>query len=156
MTRLSRVRAIVVAVDQSGDALIHMLRRMGLTVTPASCLQHARRLCASLDRDLCIVVVPLATPDEVPPLDLEAAAPGRAAGIPSVIFAAATTAYLETTARRSGYATVLPLGLPPRRLHRCLRALLQRMSRAERDAGYVSAVLPQRGDAFDLGKPRLQ
>ena len=120
-------RVIVVAGRDSGRALVQSLSRMGLSdVQTVASPQEAQSLCESYRADGCLVMLPPAIPDEVPRWSEESDAPGRAAGVPSLLIADVLTPHLLRSARNSGYFATIRTGVPPRMLYRSLRALLQR------------------------------
>ena len=130
MTSFSRARLIVVAGE--GDKLVCALERIGFAdIHAIACLDRARQMCGAGLADACLVVLPRAIPDELAPWDALAPAPGRAAGVPSLLFAEVVTPDVARSARHSGYAAAMPLGVAPRRLYRLLGGLLQKARRSD-------------------------
>src|SRR5262249_34758294 len=114
--------------------------------------------------DMCLVVLRRPIPDEVPDWTAETVAPGRKAGVPTLLMADVVTPHILRVARRSGYIATIESRLPARLLYRSLRALLQR-HRRHTDAGAsiegdaaASAAALQAPDADDWfgGKVKLQ
>ena len=75
-------------------------------------------------------MLPRPIPDEVPRWSEESDAPGRAAGVPSLLIADVLTPHVLRSARNSGYFATIQTGVPPQMLYRSLRALLQRRRRS--------------------------
>src|SRR5262249_61772414 len=84
--------------------------------------------------DACLVVLPRPVPDEVPPWTAETGAPGREAGIPSLLLAQVVTPYVNKSARRAGYVASVPADVSSRLLYRWMGALLQKQRRAHDNA----------------------
>jgi hypothetical protein len=76
------------------------------------------------------VVLPHAVPDEVPQWTAETGAPGREAGIPSLLLAQVVTPYVSRSAKRAGYVASVPADVSSRLLYRWMGALLQKQRRA--------------------------
>lgn len=141
MNSFARARVAVVASDRSGLAIVHCLRRMGLAaVHGLSDIEQARLLCASGRVNACLVVLAPPVPDQIPPLRVESGAPGRGTGIPSLLIADVLTPHLLNTAGRAGYIAVIPGGIAPRLLYRCIAALLQQSRRVACRSGGRSPV----------------
>jgi len=167
MNSFASAGVVVVAGCDSGRSLAQSLRRMGLSdVRIVPCLDDARLLCESNRVDGCLVVLPRAVPDELPPWTVETDAPGRSVGVPSLLVADVVTPYLAKAARNSGYFAAIEASLPPRLLYRCIRALLQRGRRqvgtvatlpaAVKEPTPVGAVPALPPDAWNGGKIKLQ
>jgi hypothetical protein len=138
MISFSIARVVVVAGDQSGGYLAHALTRMGLAgVRLVATLDEARQLCAVDSVDACLAVLPPSVPDEVPRWTPETEAPGRRAGVPSLLLAEALTPYVTKSARSSRYVAAIPAKVPPRLLYRWIGALLQKQ--AQRQARTAAA-----------------
>jgi hypothetical protein len=138
MISFSLARVVIVAGDQSAGSLVHALTRMGLAgVRLVATLDEARQLCAVDHVDACLAVLPPQIPDEVPRWTVEADAPGRKAGVPSLLLAEAVTPYVTKSARSSGYVAAIPAKVAPRLLYRWIGALLQKQ--AQRQARTAAA-----------------
>jgi hypothetical protein len=136
---LSIARVIVVAGDPRGSALVHALTHMGFTgVRLVATLEEGRRLCATDRVDACLAVLPLNIPDDVPHWTAEADAPGRDAGVPSLLLAEAVTPYAAKSARNAGYVGVIPADIRPRLLYRWIGGLLQKQARRQARSAAVS------------------
>jgi hypothetical protein len=102
---------------------------MGLPgVRLVATLDEARQLCAIDCVDACIAVLPRSVPDELPRWTVDTDAPGRQAGIPSLLLVEAVTPHLTKSARSSGYLAAIPANVAPRLLYRWIGALLQKQS----------------------------
>src|SRR5262249_44988828 len=167
MMSFSVTRVVVVAGDDDGEFLVHALTRMGLAeVQLVATLDEARGLCATNSVDACLAVLPCAVPDERPSWTVEAMAPGREAGGPSLLLANGVTPYVTKAARSARYASVIPHDIPSRLLYRWISALLQKQAQqqARTNAGQRGRlnVLPSDAvhalaqDASAGGKPKLQ
>jgi hypothetical protein len=157
---LSHARVAVVADPEQSRLLMESLHRLGLAeIRAAGSLAEARAMAAQRRVDACLVVMPRAVPDEVPLSVMDAPAPGRDAGISSLLFAEVVTPYVERCARGGGYMAAVPLALPPRLLYRRVRALLQRPRRSRSRMwgvlGHGWPRLPNEVQA-ETGKPKLQ
>src|SRR5262245_55450934 len=131
MISFSNARVVVVAGAESGRPLVNTLTRMGLAgVRLVANPDQARQLCTK-NADACLVVLPRAVPDEAPPWTAETRAPGREAGIPSLLLAQAVTPYVTRSARRAGYVASVPADVSSRLLYRWMGALLQKQRRAQ-------------------------
>jgi DNA-binding NtrC family response regulator len=131
MESFGRARVIVVASRDCGRSLAQSLSRMGLAgVRIVDSPQEAQVLCQTNRADGCLVMLPREVPDEIPTCSAESEAPGRAAGVPSLLVADVVTPHVARSARNSGYFATIPTGIPPRMLYRTLRALLQRRQRS--------------------------
>ena len=161
----SSARIVVVADEGCGDALIDAMSRMGIaSVQRVHGLDAARELCAARDVDACLVILPRAVPDELPPWAASSEAPGRG-HVPTLLLADAVTHHVRSSARFAGYAAVAPFGLPSRMLYRCIGGLLQ-MARGTAGTGKGGCKPPPpprtiRGIGAAFGetpgrKPRLQ
>jgi hypothetical protein len=165
MNSFASASVVVVAGCDSGRFLAQSLHRMGLSgVRIVPRLEEAQRLCESNRVDGCLVVLPRAVPDELPPWNANTDAPGRSVGVPSLLVADVITPYVAKAARNSGYFTAIETRLPPRLLYRCIRALLQRGRRQAgtaatlfgAEAAPVEAVPAHAPDAWTGGKVKLQ
>src|SRR5438876_8385569 len=102
-------RVIIVAGHESGRALAQVLSRMGLSgvrIVPSA--HDARLLCESNHADACLVMLPRALPDEMPRWSADSEAPGRGAGVPSLLIAEVVTPHLARFARNFGYFAAIP------------------------------------------------
>jgi hypothetical protein len=132
---LSMARVIVIAGDRRGRSLVDALTRMGLAdVRLVATPEEARRLCAAEYVDACLAVLPRNIPDDVPHWTVEADAPGRDTGVPSLLLAEVVTPYAAKSARNAGYVAVIPTDIPPRLLYRWIGALLQKQAQQARGA----------------------
>ncbi len=166
MKSVLRARVLVLVGEASDHSFIHALARMGLAVRIVAALAEARQMCQADAVDACLVVLAPVVADEAPRVTVEAEAPGRAVGVPSLLLADVITPYLAKTARRSGYVAAVALGMPRRLLYRRLRALLQRARAPIVRAGATPSMSQSRrprplgiaggGKAFTPGKPKLQ
>src|SRR5262245_706493 len=166
MMSFSVTRVVVVAGDDDGEFLVHALTRMGLAeVQVVATLDEATGLCATNSVDACLAVLPRAVPDERPSWTVEAKAPGREAGVPSLLLANVVTPYVAKAARSAGYVSVIPSDIPSRLLYRWISALLQKQAQQARTIGGQRGrlnVLPPDAaqalaqDASAGGKPKLQ
>ncbi len=130
MISFSNARVIVVAGSETGRPLVHTLTRMGLEgVSLVANPDQARQLCSAKRADACLVVLPHAVPDEVPQWTAETGAPGREAGIPSLLLAQVVTPYVSRSAKRAGYVASVPADVSSRLLYRWMGALLQKQRR---------------------------
>jgi hypothetical protein len=164
MDSFSSARVIVVAGLDSGRELVQSLSRMGLSgVRVVASPQEAQSLCESNRADGCLVMLPRAIPDEIQRWSEESDAPGRAAGVPSLLIADVLTPHVLRSARNSGYFATIRTGIPPQMLYRSLRALLQRRRRSNPEAAAesrpgsaaVGAVSARSSDIW-TGKVKLQ
>lgn len=131
MISFSTARVIVVAGGEAGRPLVHTLTRMGLAgVHLVADTDQARQVCTAKGADACLVVLPRAVPDEAPQWTAETGAPGREAGIPSLLLAQVVTPYVTKSARRAGYVASVPADVSARLLYRWMGALLQKQRRA--------------------------
>jgi len=131
MISFSNARVVVVAGAESGRPLVSTLTRMGLAgVRLVADPEQARRLCTARGADACLVVLPRPVPDEALPWTAETGAPGREAGIPSLLLAQVVTPYVIKSARRAGYVAAVPTEVSSRLLYRWMGALLQKQRRA--------------------------
>jgi hypothetical protein len=151
---LAIARVIVVAGDRRGRTLVDALTRMGIAgVRLVATPEEARRLCATEYVDACLAVLPSNIPDDVPHWTVEADAPGRDAGVPSLLLADVVTRYATKSARNSGYVAVIPADIPPRLLYRWIGALLQKQAQQQARGAAIergrAAVLPSNA----LGAP---
>ena len=127
MITFSNARVVVVAGTETGRPLVNTLTRMGLAgVRLVASPDQARQLCTSKGADACLVVLPRAVPDEVPQWTAETGAPGREAGIPTLLLAQVVTPYVTRSARRAGYVASVPADVSSRLLYRWMGALLQK------------------------------
>lgn len=158
---------VVVADDAWGRSIGAALERMALSqVGSVASLAEAGQACATGTADACVVVLRNAVFSEVA-VDLdEPDAPGRGSGVPSLLLADVVTPYIRRSARRAGYATVLPLGAPTALLHRGIRGLLQRARRpgrlirigrgeARTDEAFRRAAVSWRAARNDIPKRKL-
>src|SRR5262245_48420111 len=130
MISFSHARVVVVAGADVGRPLVNTLTRMGLAgVRLVANPDQARQLCTTKNADACLVVLPRAVPDEAPPWTAETGAPGREAGIPSLLLAQVVTPYVTKSARRAGYVASVPADVSSRLLYRWMGALLQKQRR---------------------------
>ena len=135
MISFSNARVVVVAGAEAGRPLVNTLTRMGLAgVRLVANPDQARQLCTTKNADACLVVLPRAVPDEAPPWMAETGAPGREAGIPSLLLAQVVTPYVTKSARRAGYVASVPADVSSRLLYRWMGALLQKQRRAHDSA----------------------
>jgi hypothetical protein len=138
MISFSLARVVVVAGDHSGGVLVHALTRMGLAgVRLVATPEEARQLCAVDSVDACLALLPPQVPDELPRWTAETDAPGRKAGVPSLLLAEAVTPYVTKSARSAGYVAAIPAKVAPRLLYRWIGALLQKQ--AQRQARTAAA-----------------
>jgi len=129
MISFSNARVVVVAGAESGRPLVNTLTRMGLAgVRLVANPDQARQLCTK-GADACLVVLPRPVPDEALPWTAETRAPGREAGIPSLLLAQVVTPYVTKSARRAGYVAAVPTDVSSRLLYRWMGALLQKQRR---------------------------
>jgi DNA-binding response OmpR family regulator len=125
MKSVRSVRIVVVADSDHALMFAARLSRMQLgEVTPVAGLDQARRLCRAGGADVCIVANDEGVLDARP--TVPSGAPGRGCGVPSLMVVAAASPALRKSARRAGYASVIPAAIAPRMLYRRLRAALQR------------------------------
>jgi hypothetical protein len=135
MISFSNARVVVVAGAETGRPLVQTLTRMGLAgVRLVANPDQARQLCAAKSADACVVMLPHPVPDEAPPWTAETRAPGREAGIPSLLLAQVITPYVARSARRAGYVASVPADVSSRLLYRWMGALLQKQRRAQDSA----------------------
>ena len=132
MISFSNARVVVVAGPETGRPLVNTLTRMGLAgVRLVANPDQARQLCTTRNADACLVVLPGPIPDEAPPWTAETGAPGREAGIPSLLLAQVVTPYVTKSARRAGYVASVPADVSSRLLYRWMGALLQKQRARE-------------------------
>ena len=135
MISFSNARVVVVAGAETGRPLANTLTRMGLaSVRLVANPDQARQLCTTKNADACLVVLPRPVPDELPQWTAETGAPGREAGIPSLLLAQVVTPYVSKSARRAGYVASVPADVSSRLLYRWMGALLQKQRRAHDNA----------------------
>jgi len=131
MISFSTARVVVVAGGEAGRPIVHTLTRMGLAgVRLVACPEQARQLCTAKGADACLVVLPRPVPDEAPQWTAETGAPGRDAGIPSLLLAQVVTPYVTKSAKRAGYVASVPADVSSRLLYRWMGALLQKQRQA--------------------------
>src|SRR5215468_9208274 len=159
MISFSIARVVIVASEQAGRSAANALMRMGLGgVSLVANLDLARQLCAAGSADACLVVLPLPIPDELPQWTAESEAPGREAGIPSLLLADMVTPYVTKSARNAGYLAAISAQLPQRLLYRWIGALLQKRQQARpaernrRDVPRVEAAHALVDEASDADK----
>jgi len=132
MISFSNARVVVVAGAETGRPLVQTLTRMGLaSVRLVASPDQAQQLCTAKGADACVVVLPRPVPDEALPWTPETRAPGREAGIPSLLLAQVVTPYVARSARRAGYVASVPADVSSRLLYRWMGALLQKQRRAQ-------------------------
>jgi hypothetical protein len=135
MISFSNARVVVVAGAETGRPLVQTLTRMGLaSVCLVANPDQARQLCTTKNADACLVVLPRSVPDEAPQWTAETGAPGREAGIPSLLLAQVVTPYVSKSARRAGFVASVPADVSSRLLYRWMGALLQKQRRADDSA----------------------
>jgi len=167
MEAFGNAHVVLVAGRDCGRSLAQSLSRMGLAgVRIVASHQEAQLLCETNRADGCLVMLPRAVPDEIPTCSAESEAPGRAAGVPSLLIADVVTPHVVRSARNSGYFAAIPTGIPPRMLYRTLCALLQRRrrsasktpseSRARAASAALDAVSTQSSEGRTGGKLKLQ
>lgn len=163
MISFSNARVVVVAGGEAGRPLVHTLTRMGLAgVRLVASPDQARQLCTAKGADACLVVLPRSVPDEAPQWTAETGAPGREAGIPSLLLAQVVTPYVSKSARRAGYVASVPADVSSRLLYRWMGALLQKQRRARDSVGDRSRPQVPLADAMQAhsdeawGKLKLQ
>lgn len=145
MISFSTARVVIVAGGNAGHPLVHTLTRMGVSrVRLVANPDQARQLCASRGADACLVVLPRSIPDEAQQWTAETDAPGREAGVPSLLLAQVVTPYVTKSARRAGYVGSVPADVSSRRLYRWMGAMLQKQ--AQRRA---------RGVAGERARPKV-
>ncbi|MDB5600202.1 MAG: hypothetical protein JWN71_2246 [Xanthobacteraceae bacterium] len=126
MKSLRRARIVIVAGEVGGRALQSMLQRVELPqVTVVECAEEARRMCDAGGADACVVSVRNYLLEEPAKVTAETAAPAA----PSVLLADIVTADVTRTARRSGYASAVPVSVTPRLLYRLIGAAMQKARR---------------------------
>jgi hypothetical protein len=159
-------RFVVLAEEGCDDALTAALARMGIADVQRVCrVEDARRLCAAGEVDACLVVLPSARPDEIPPWTAACEAPGQGQ-VPTLLLAEVVTPHIKSCVRAYGYAAAVPIGLSPRMLYRCLGALLQSARQGQPPRRRPGETRPQAARIRDLEglsreagaarKPRLQ
>ena len=135
----------------------------GVRIVPSA--HDARLLCESNHADACLVMLPRALPDEMPRWSADSEAPGRGAGVPSLLIAEVVTPHLARFARNFGYFAAIPASLAPRMLYRCVRAMLQRRRQSiarstwprGRPASLALGAFNLRpSETWNGGKPKLQ
>lgn len=149
-------RIVVVADSDQSDVLAARLRRMDVAkVTAVAGLEEARRLCQSGSADACLVAVGPPVPDGVPAV--EADAPGRFCGVPTLMVVPVVTPHLRQTARRCGYLATVSAKITPRMLYRRLGAALQRRRSTRAAPRWLRRGMPPLGqpDPAAFGKPTL-
>ena len=156
MKPIRRANLVLVADSDHALLLAERLRRFRVAgVTTVTGLDEAQRLCNAGDADVCLVAHEEAVIDARP--RPEAEAPGRHAGVPSLMIVQAVTPYLRKEARRAGYAATVPAGIAPRLLYRRIGAVLQRRRAARRrhlrPAAGIAAFARTAADL--AGKPTL-
>lgn len=131
MKSIRRANLVLVADSDRALLLAERLRRMRVVgVTTVAGIDEAQRLCNAGVVDACLVAREEPVVDAPPQPDVDA--PGRGAGVPSLIIVQAVTPYLRKEARRAGYAAAVPAGIAPRLLYRRIGAVLQRRRAARR------------------------
>jgi hypothetical protein len=119
-------------VEGEERSIAAAVRRMALSqVGRVASVAEAGQVCAAGQADVCIVVLRNPVFAEVPFHGVESDAPGRGS-VPALLLADVVTPYVRQTARRSGYAAVLPFTAPRPLLYRAVRGLLQKARRPER------------------------
>jgi len=140
MKSIERAHIVVVAGGEQRLILAADLCRM--QVARASflpCVAEARDFCRSDSPDLCLVVFDDWVVDAAPPAEIDA--PGRDAGVPSLLLIEIVTPYIRRLARHCGYFAAVPSRIERPLLHRRMSAALQhRQSRAVAQARVPSAV----------------
>jgi hypothetical protein len=135
MISFSTARVVVVAGEEAGHPLVNTLTRMGLAgVRLVASPDLARQVCTASGADACLVLLPRPVPDEAPQWTAETGAPGREAGIPSLLLAQVVTPYVTRSARRAGYVASVPADVSSRLLYRWMGALLQKQRRRAGEA----------------------
>ena len=163
--RFQSARVILVAGEDR--ALCGALRRMGIAdICCVSEMAAAQARCDAGGIDACLVVLPRAVPDDKPGWDANTDAPGRGR-LPSLLIAEAATPYVRRAAAGAGYHAVIPRGVSPRMLYRCIGALLQaarQRTAAPTEPGRkprvrtrgIGGVRAAGGEAVGSGKLKLQ
>jgi hypothetical protein len=142
-------RARVIFLTERDGGLVDAVRRMGVAnVQWVTRVEEAHALCEAGGADACIVILPRAIPDERPAWTAETVAPGR---VPTLLIAEAVTPYIRQAARHAGYNGVIPRGLPPRTLYRCIGALLQASRRVKTARGGLKGAARQPAARFGVG-----
>lgn len=126
MKSLRRARIVIVAGEVGGRALQSMLQRVELPqVTVVESAEEARRMCDAGRADACVVSVRNYLLEEPAQVTAETTAPAA----PSVLLADIVTPDITRTARRSGYASAVPVNVAPRMLYRLIGAAMQKARR---------------------------
>jgi AmiR/NasT family two-component response regulator len=126
MKSLRRARIVIVAGEVGGRALRSMLKRVELPqVTVVESAEEARRMCDAGGADACVVSVRNYLLEEPAKVTAETTAPAA----PSVLLADIVTPDVTRTALRSGYASAVPVNVPPRMLYRLIGAAMQKARR---------------------------
>lgn len=126
MKSLRRARIVIVAGEVGGRALQSMLQRVELPqVTVVESAEEARRMCDAGGADACVVSVRNYLLEEPAKVTAETVAPAA----PSVLLADIVTPDITRTARRSGYASAVPVNVAPRMLYRLIGAAMQKARR---------------------------
>jgi hypothetical protein len=123
---IQRARILLIADPAYGHSLLDRLRLLkSFKVNRVDGIEEARRLCEAGAADACLVVVRNSAPDDFWLSQVEASAPGRDCGVPSLLVADVVDPYVMDVARRSGYAGAVPITKTARLLYRSIGAMLQ-------------------------------
>jgi len=127
MKPMCNARFVVAADEASGRILLNLLNRMNAQqVTLVASTEEARALCETGHAEACLVVIHNFSIEEPPARTVESPAPAKS----SILLADVVTPYVARAARRSGYAKVAALTVPPQLLYRLIGGALQRARRA--------------------------
>jgi hypothetical protein len=136
MSPIRHARILLIAEPACGHTLLEKLRHLKLfAVTRVDDLEEARRRCEMRSADACLMVVRNFVADDLRASLVEAPAPGRGNGVPSLLLADVITPHVMDAARGAGYASAVPLTSSGRLLYRSIGALLQQARRRSTGGG---------------------
>jgi hypothetical protein len=162
---IQHARILLVAEPAHGRFLLDKLHCLKLLkVKRVDDVEEARRLCEAGAADACLMVVRNFAADDLWLSQVEASAPGRDCGVPSLLLADVVTPDVMDAARRAGYVSAVPMTSTGRVLYRSIAAVLQKSRRtgaaspprqhAKRSSPVWSGVFEPHGLASGL-KPTL-
>lgn len=122
-----------IAVVASGDQHLvlagHLCRLQVARASFLSSVSEARAFCLNDNPDLCLAAFNDWAADAAPPAEIDA--PGRDAGLPSLLLVGTVTPYMCRLARHCGYFAAVSTTISPRLLYRRMSAALQHRQGAE-------------------------
>ena len=130
--------AVVAGGDRRLILAAHLSRMQAARATFLAGVGEAHAFCLSDTPDICLVAFDDWALDAAPPAGIDA--PGRDAGVPSLLLIGAVTPYIRRLARHCGYFAAVPTTIAPRLLYRRMCAALQHQGTEVAEARVPSEV----------------